>query len=92
MKKLALGFLGLALLVSAIVFSGCAPVERRVARYVISNYIGVWEKEGATPDDRSADSSQCVLKSLDAEGVMMELPYRDCMTAKGWTLTPYWIE
>ena len=80
MKKIGIVLLALSL-------AGCATIERHIAAHILSNYVGVWTKEGATQTDLARDASTCVMKQKGSP--FNEIVYRDCMEAAGWTLTPY---
>jgi hypothetical protein len=69
--------------------SGCATIEKRVASSIISRYVGIWTKAGATQDDLFVDSSRCVLAEA---GNYVESHYRQCMQDKGWHLEPIEIK
>lgn len=86
MKK-TITFLSLVL-----ALSGCATIEKRLASYIISRYVGIWQKPGGTDDDRSIDSNHCIWPSLGTDGVLDETKYRACMTEHGWVLTPVEIQ
>jgi hypothetical protein len=78
------------ILCMALALAGCATIERHVASYVISRYVGVWAKDGATNDEMAVASSHCVIAQAGRD--FSEKDYRACMTAQGWTLKPFELQ
>jgi uncharacterized protein YceK len=75
------------LLTLVLSLSGCATITSHLATYILSRYVGVWVKEGASQDDMSIDASMCVLQQAGTD--FKEQPYRLCMEQNGWVLTPF---
>jgi hypothetical protein len=79
----------LTILCLALALTGCATIEKRIASSIISRYVGIWTKDGATQNDLFVQSSQCI---ISLRGEYEERAYRACMVLHGWHLEPIEIK